>query len=160
MRSPVLYSHTGPLFSIQSLRTLTYFYTGCLLFYPWHQCEYTLRLYVYVYGVWGITYFIGKKMPLATQKVDALSCKEQHKRGFHTVCELTVSSICHPAHIETMFNWCHKLGECAKSCARRPLCFCFVSIRGSYHVTEVGGPYGLWDSQPRLSCKMSGTLWV
>ena len=25
---------TGPLFSIQSLRTLTYFYTGCLLFYP------------------------------------------------------------------------------------------------------------------------------
>lgn len=31
--------------------------------------------------------FICKKVPLATQKVDARSCKEQQKRGFPTVCE-------------------------------------------------------------------------
>jgi hypothetical protein len=30
---------------------------------------------------------------------------------------------------------------------------------GCYHVTEVGGPYGLWDSCWRLSFKITWTLW-
>jgi hypothetical protein len=30
---------------------------------------------------------------------------------------------------------------------------------GCCHVTEVGGPYGLWESRFRLSGKMAGTLW-
>ena len=72
--------------SVSTLHGFTCMYTGCE----------------------ALRTFIGKKVPLVTQKVDARSCKEQHKRGFHTVCELTVSSICHPAHIETMFDWCHK----------------------------------------------------
>jgi hypothetical protein len=61
--------------------------------------------------------------------------------------------------------WCHKSGEWVKSCARGDKCVSaviavemsvLVFLRSSWnHATEVGGPWGLWDSRWRLSCKMT-----
>jgi hypothetical protein len=90
-------------------------FSPCVLWRIFIQSVYCFILDLSVSTLYGFTYmytecetlrtFTGKKVPLATQKVDARSCKGQHKRGFHSVCELTFSSICHPAHIETIFSW-------------------------------------------------------
>jgi hypothetical protein len=62
--------------------------------------------------------------------------------------------------VTSLGSW-HRSGECAKSCVpairavELPVVFaCLLS--SSRHVTEVGGPYGLWDLRWRFSCVTDG----